>query len=150
MSITTETASRHWATELIGRPFWPGEEGPHRFDCWGLVRFIYATRYGLELPQYPINHANTAAVAGAITQTLNGDDWHRVVAMEEGDVAVMGSNSRLHHVGIWIASNGGLVLHATRPTVTAQTLDQLRVRGLPNVQFYRYRNGNNRSHHQPV
>lgn len=38
------------AQALVGRPYAPGGTGPDRFDCSGLVQYVYA-RAGLALPR---------------------------------------------------------------------------------------------------
>lgn len=37
---------------LIGAPFEFGGRGPDKFDCYGLVRYLYQTEHGVLIPDY--------------------------------------------------------------------------------------------------
>jgi len=52
----------HWAEELIGRPWEACGRGPHAFDCWGLARWCWRTRFGIAVPEIPVDAANLRAV----------------------------------------------------------------------------------------
>ena len=41
-----------WWARYIGLPFQDGGRGPHAFDCWGLVRDVYARELAVALPSY--------------------------------------------------------------------------------------------------
>jgi hypothetical protein len=56
-----------------------------------------------------------------------------------GDVAVLGSNARSHHVGLWFSLDTGLIVHATKPYVTAETALSIATKGMANIKFYRYK-----------
>lgn len=112
-------------TELapyLGKEFeWRGR-GPDRYDCWGLVRAIYADCLGIDLPSgiddYPA--MDDKAARGRLLQD-GQDGWRAIVtrglpmepltvhaAPQSGDVVLMRRGQWLGHVGL-------LVVDATRP-----------------------------------
>jgi cell wall-associated NlpC family hydrolase len=122
---------------LIGKRFVPGASGPDAFDCWGLVTWVYARQLGLVLPEYPLSRNYRPDMATTIAEVLGEETWERIEKPVDLCAVVMGATQRYHHVGIWIAADGGLVLHATRPHVIAQKREE--IQGMPFMQFYRLR-----------
>lgn len=101
-----------WAGRYVGKPFAYGGRGPAEFDCWGLVKDVYDTELGVELPDYgEISADHLRAIVKAITIGHDGDSWMPVRDPQEYDVCVM----RLHgstltgHVGVLIDT--GWMLH---------------------------------------
>ena len=137
MPTTPAKGSRHWATELIGKRFATGTSGPDSFDCWGLVTWVYARQYGVVLPEYPLGRNYRPDMAATIAEVLGEQTWERIEKPVDGCAVVMGSSQRYHHVGIYLAVDGGLILHATRPQVIAQKRED--IKGMPFMQFYRLR-----------
>lgn len=105
-----------WAARYVGAPFADGGRGPVSFDCWGLVRAVYADHRGVDLPTYgDISSGDLVRVARAMA----GDraDWRPVDAPAPFDVALMsaGHGGRMGvHVGVMV--DGVNMLHTERAT----------------------------------
>jgi cell wall-associated NlpC family hydrolase len=106
-----------WAAAFVGLPFVDGGRGPAAFDCWGLVRAVYAARLGVDLPSYgEISARDLARVARAMR---GGQDvgWRSVDTPAELDVVLMRPTSGgdfTAHVGVCLG--GGQVLHTEPAT----------------------------------
>jgi len=130
----------HWASPYIGRPWQSGGQGPESYDCWGLVRAIYRSRYGLELPAVAVDADRPLAVRHAVAAGAAEKLWRAVTIdeLEEGDVVVMSQALQPDHVGLWLDSGG--VLHCARHVgVCFQRPSQLCVHGWNLIAGYRRR-----------
>ena len=85
-----------WARSRKGSPYSYGADGPHRFDCSGLTRWVYG-KVGKYLP-----HSSSAQVSK--TQRISRDNRRR------GDLVFFYSRSGVYHVGIY--AGHGYVWHA--------------------------------------
>lgn len=131
----------HWATKYIGLPYEPAGRGPDKVDCWGLVRLVYQREFQIELPLYPGIALETDSLKAtiAIAEGLQRD-WWPVSAPFDGCLVAMSQKRSIHHIGIFIAADGGKVLHcwhAAQQTV-AETVHSLRMRGMKTILFYQH------------
>lgn len=131
----------HWAETYLGRPWVSGAAGPDAYDCYGLVRAVYAGRFGVALPVLEVDAARPLAAARAMRDFEGYGAWVSVDGRPaEGDVIQMGHARHPHHVGIWIDADGGRVLHSVEGTgVLAQPLASLRLHGWNILTIYRRR-----------
>ena len=85
-----------WARSRKGARYVYGAVGPHRFDCSGLTRWVYA-RVGRSLP-----HSSSAQVR----------DVNRISRSNarRGDLVFFYSHGSVYHVAIW--AGHGYVWHA--------------------------------------
>ena len=104
----------HRAEELIGRPWEAGGRGPDAFDCWGLVRWCWGRHFAIEVPEIPVDAANLRAVLSGFRHHPERRRWQAVERSCEGDGVLMRQSRHPVHVGIWLAVDGGGVLHAAR------------------------------------
>jgi cell wall-associated NlpC family hydrolase len=108
VSTGTEIAMR--AMSLLGAPYQWGGEGPTRFDCSGLVRFVHE-QLGIEAPR-------TAAAQFSAAKRV------QLNRIEPGDLLFFRiDSSRISHVAIYAGE--GRFIHApeTGRTVELRTLD---------------------------
>jgi cell wall-associated NlpC family hydrolase len=127
----------HWVYEYIGKPYVKGSFGPDSFDCWGLVWTVYKNRFEIELPRFLfVDNQSALDIRRAMKE--NARQYEELAQPEEGCIVGIGQGRELSHVGIWIESDGGLVLHATAPRVLAQSLKALRLAGFQKIQFYKH------------
>ena len=87
-----------WARSRKGSPYSYGADGPHRFDCSGLTRWVYG-KVGKYLP-----HSSSAQVDK--TQRISRDNRRR------GDLVFFYSRSGVYHVAIY--AGRGRIWHAPR------------------------------------
>lgn len=150
---------KHWAFDYLGKPWLIGGRGPDTFDCWGLVYCIYRDHYGILLPSYPtITSKNLLAVTKYITNgaTSSDSDWVRLDNPVDGCVVALSKNNRiLHHVGIYLTIDKGMVLHATDAgSVIAQPITDLKRWGWSRIEYYTHKDyqndGSNSRNNQPI
>ena len=102
----------HWAAGLIGMPYRKGAAGPDCWDCWGLVRHVFATRYGIAMPLVAVADGSADNVS-AIKRAAVVSGWRPAAQpAQDGDIVLMqGIEGR--HVGVMVEADGRLgLLHA--------------------------------------
>lgn len=128
----------HWAEAYIGKPWVKGTSGPDSYDCWGLVQSIYAARYGVTLPRVELDTYSPREVARVLASHPERTRWEHVESPQEGDAVLMSHALDPSHVGIWVASPPGGVLHAVRGIgVIFSTRDALYLNRWGRLEFYR-------------
>lgn len=132
----------HWATELIGKPWEYGAQGPDAFDCWGFTRFVQRTQYGVEMPavQVPEDWREAREVLETHEER---NRWNPVAVPGDGDVVLMARNRIPLHIGVVVKANGvDGVLHCFDPAgVVFQTQQGLRAAGWGRLTYYRRQQG---------
>ena len=109
---------RSWAAAYVGRPWAPGADGPLAFNCWGLVRHVFKTREGIDLPLVAVDESESVDPGNifAIKQAARVAGMRRVGlgrAPQVMDVAVL-LGPGTAHVGIVVLANGRLsLLHSS-------------------------------------
>jgi hypothetical protein len=132
----------HWATDLIGRPYRRGAHGPDEFDCWGLVRHVFATVHGIDMPVVTVGSLDDATLdnVAAIKRAAQVSGWRPSGdhTMAEHDIVLMnGLEGR--HVGVMVRANGALLLlHCVEQLgVCVQPLADLARSGFTGFVFWR-------------
>lgn len=137
----------HWAVRYLGAPWESGESGPHAYDCYGLVRAVYADQYGIDLPIIHADSLRPLSARRAMRDYPGYSDWRPVQSPVEGDVIQMGHAKHPHHVGVYLDVDGGRVLHSvTGAGVLAQSLAALKTHGWNIITIYRRRDARTVSH----
>lgn len=133
--------SFEWVEGLIGKPWVAGGRGPDKFDCWGLVTWVYNHVLNIELPQVPfIDPKDVSQVARQIAKASICGQWERLAKPEALCVIPMSTARAFHHVGLFLPIDGGTVLHAfDKANVIAQTFPSLRAKGINRFEFYRFK-----------
>ena len=126
----------HWAEKYIGRPWANGASGPESFDCYGLVRAVYAAERGIDLPVICVDAHAPMAVRHAMASQSEYSHWIEIDgAPQDFDVVLMSAARHPHHVGVWVA--GGM-LHAVEGAgVVHQSRASLAGHGWHMVVIYR-------------
>ncbi|KFF50451.1 hypothetical protein GY26_01815 [Gammaproteobacteria bacterium MFB021] len=98
-------------SEYIGLPYRVEGRGPDAYDCWGLVRLVYAERLGIALPSHVGYDATLSAhTASLIEQGRPG--WRAVADPEPYDVVLLNVAGVPNHIGLVVAP--GWMLHTTQ------------------------------------
>lgn len=133
------SAQLHWAFQYVGLPWESGAQGPRAFDCWALVRHVQREHFGRELPLIDVDAHNLAAVHVAFASHAERARWIKVDAPQEGDCVLTHKGQHPDHVGIYLAADGGRVLHAVQGSgVVCTALPALRRLGWEPIEFYRF------------
>lgn len=101
-----------WAAQYIGKPYAVGGAGPEVYDCWGLVRWVQQAHFGITVPVIEVDAHDVRACIRAFSGHGERARWVEVVSPKPGDCLLMSQNKQPTHVGVWVADNGGAVLHA--------------------------------------
>lgn len=123
--------SAHWAAEYIGLPWVAGTS-----DCWNFARRVWAERFGLDVPEVPVDPADPRAVRHGLVSSGERRAWLDIERPAEGDAVLMARGTRACHVGIWIWP--GAVLHSIEHSgVICTEPDRLAGLGYRILGFYR-------------
>lgn len=123
-----------WVLAYLGAPWMAGADGPHAYDCWGLVRAVYRDRLGIVLPMIDVDALSPLAVRRALTRHAERAHWRALAVPQPYAVALMSHGTRPHHVGVW---TGEAVLHAIEGAgVVHQSLSSLKVHGWRVLEIY--------------
>jgi len=106
-----------WAASYIGIEY--ADRGRTReggLDCWGLVRLVYAERFGVILPSFAESYTgreDRAGIAAAIVGTASGSDWAPADRPRLGDVLSFRVGRDEGHVGMVLGglAGGGWMIH---------------------------------------
>ncbi|MGN8811117.1 C40 family peptidase [Lactobacillus amylovorus] len=80
------------AKEQVGKPYVWGATGPDKFDCSGLVQYVYQHAAGINLPRTTYDQVK-------VGQTVPLDK------LQAGDLVFWGSETTPYHVAIYIGNN---------------------------------------------
>lgn len=119
----------HWAAQYIGRRWAAGATGPEYFDCWGLFRHVQHEQFGIEVPAIAPDSYGTLSCAKTFRDHPEREHWQPIgeQAPQEGDCVLMSSGNHPRHIGVWLAVDGGGVLHCVQGAgVVYQSLQALK------------------------
>lgn len=125
----------HWAAKYLGMPWSPD------CDCWGFFRLVQREQFGRDLPAIPLDDYRLPRKSAVIAGHPERANWVGIDPSEavDGDGVMMKEGDRDAHVGIWVAVDGGLVLHSDNPGGGQLTpLDRL-ADEYTCIKFYRHK-----------
>jgi len=123
----------HWAETYLGDAWVAGTH-----DCWAFARRVWRERFGLAVPAIDFAAHSALACRRALAQQPERQNWLEVMQPAEGDAVLMGKNARPAHVGVWVAANGGAVLHCLEGAgVVCNSLTALQINGWRVLGYYR-------------
>jgi hypothetical protein len=130
----------NWAAKYIGIPYVMSGRDASGVDCWGLICLVYLQEFGMDLPVIPgIPAAETLALCAAIEKEVK-QDWTEVEKPFDACAVTMSQGEVMHHVGLWVAADGGKVMHCWgRHKVIADTVKGISLKGIRQMKFYRHR-----------
>jgi cell wall-associated NlpC family hydrolase len=126
----TLTFPGHWTAPYIGFPWVEYGRGPDAFDCWGLMRLVYACELGIDVPCLAGAYADPAERAEV--DRLRREDprlsvWRDVPADELRPFDVLLFGGATLHVGVAIDRSRMLHIDRGRTSEVAR-LDRMRWR----------------------
>lgn len=98
-----------WSNAYVSPPvpFLIGGRDRAGWDCWGLLRCVYAEQMGIELPAMAGEYAGVtdhAAFAALFEREVS--EWVQVDRPHEGDAVWMRILGQPCHVGVWLPGPG--------------------------------------------
>lgn len=126
-----------FASSYVGRPY--SKTGLH---CWELVRRCQADVFGRDLPAILEHPGTKIGVARLMAKRNAHPDWHLVATPKHGAVVFMtraghGPERAAIHSGVYLALDGGGVLHTDAPHgVVFESLTELKARNWAGLSFY--------------
>ncbi|MDT7849912.1 NlpC/P60 family protein [Methylophilus sp. VKM B-3414] len=128
----------HWAFAYLGTPWVRGGEGPG-YDCYSFVRMVQHQHFGIVMPVIDVDADDFRAVATHMQQSHEKANWQRVSQPQEGDCVLMAHAKYPTHIGVYLAADGGGVLHCVRGEgVVFSSLSALVLSGWGRLEYYRY------------
>lgn len=131
----------HWTYELLGIPWSPDGVTLETFSCWGLLRYVYKTQKGIELPEVQgFDFSSILDCRKAVESSI--PSWVRTKTPKNlSAVALSRSTKFVHHVGIWLEADGGVILHCHEVSgVVIETPASMAAQGWKTIDFYDHRN----------
>lgn len=121
--------------DYVGLPWVSGGVGPDAFDCWGLLSWIQRHHFGLILPSLP----DLVDARRALYQhQIDSGAWQVRPMPVHGCGALLRGGDR-PHVGVFLAVDGGGVLHAQEGDgVVFTARSNLKRMGYPRAAWYRF------------
>lgn len=130
----------HWAADYLGQPWQAGAQGPAAWDCWAFFRHVQQLHFGVTVPEVDVDAMNLHAVAHAFAGHDERARWAEVTKPQDGDAVLLAHNRYPSHVGVWLAIDGGGVLHCQQGSGVIFTQPaRLAHMGWQRVQFFRFR-----------
>jgi cell wall-associated NlpC family hydrolase len=130
----------HWIEKYLGVRWKTGGRSLAGADCWGLLRCIYESEFGIKLNEHPVPAGALANYVKVTEHELGSGDWNETDAPADGDVVAMGKDKHFSHVGVLIRSEAGLCLLHTRHAASSHLVPLARLleEGWDNIKFYRH------------
>lgn len=126
-----------FASAYIGRPY-----DPVGLHCWELVRRAQEDIFNRKLPLVMEHPGTKLAVARLMARRDKHPGWRRFDAPQHGAVVFMtraghGPERAAIHSGVYLAMDGGGILHTDEPHgVAFESLAELRARNWSGLAFY--------------
>lgn len=124
--------------EIIGRPYRLGAQGPDAYDCYSAARAVQRSIFMREMPAFEMpSEAGRQAIAAAIAMHPERDRWKEIKAPSDGALVTMARHLQGYHIGVWIADEDGLIVHAIEgPGVVASRMLELEAEGWRKFRFH--------------
>ena len=126
-----------WVHKYLGLPWKAGGRSDGEFDCWGLLREVYKTQLGVELPI--INGFDARCVSGCVSGIEHGmSDWAQLdLPIDFCGVGLSMSKKFIHHVGVFLDVDGGQILHChEKAGVIIESPSEMRMKSWRTINYY--------------
>ncbi|QTD94333.1 C40 family peptidase [Burkholderia anthina] len=126
----------------IGLPWVSGAIGPDAFDCWGLLRWVQRVHFATDLPARELD---AELMRDLYQKQMAAGAW-RVISMPAHGCGALLRGGDRPHVGVYLAIDGGGVLHAQQGVgVIFTSIRKLKMMGYSRVSWYDFISRDNRS-----
>jgi cell wall-associated NlpC family hydrolase len=102
---------KFWADKYVGKPYAVNGSGPDSFDCWGLVRYVLASEFGVLLPEYKYDSAAVDPVLSNHHELVHQHlgDYRSLGGPQDGAIVLLRADGDRPHVGVCVGVSD--VLH---------------------------------------
>ena len=104
---TPDGSTPHWASQYIGLPWVAGSS-----DCWSFARSVWREHFGWDVATVDVDAASRLQSLKAFDAHPEYEHWQMVEQPQKGDACLMGKSDRPSHIGVYLAADGGGVLHS--------------------------------------
>ena len=102
-----------WLLPLLNKPWRAYATGPKAYDCWGVVYAAFPHVVGASVKRHLDVKSNCPrAFEKAVADEIATGAWEQIPEPEHGCLVLLGTGAELRHVGLWLAINGGRMLHS--------------------------------------
>ncbi|WP_372836965.1 NlpC/P60 family protein [Puniceibacterium confluentis] len=105
-----------WASAYVGLPYAGRGSEAEGHDCWGLVRLVYRSELGIELPSYQGRAADgveLAEIDRLIARASDSDWWERRASVSPFNVLTFRRGRLSSHVGVAVTARQMLHMDET-------------------------------------
>lgn len=134
---------KDWTEEYVGLPWSKAGNGPTEYNCWNLVRKIKQEQQNIHLPEHnAITGEDFERYALKITRESGSEKWKRLQSPEAFCLVGMSLSQKfLHHVGLYLPEDGGVVLHCHESSgCIIEDVQSLKMKGWRRIEYYGYCN----------
>lgn len=105
----------------LGTPWREGADGPDAYDCMSFTRMIQARHFGVQMDRVMIaDYDDGLGLLALLNSCGERAHWEPVKTPRHGDIVVA---RRPFHIGVYLAVDGGGVLHCLRGAGVVFTRD---------------------------
>lgn len=101
----------HWAEQYLDHRWESGANGPDAWDCWTFFRHVQAVHFGRDVPAVGVRAENIHEVTRAFGSHCERARWREIDVPGDGDAVLLAHSRYPSHVGVFLAIDGGGVLH---------------------------------------
>lgn len=129
-----------WPEKYLGYKWLTGGRDANTgLDCWGLLRFIYAREFRIDVPEYAATPGALAAPDAVLEGEKASHAWFEIESPTPGDVVALGNLTGFSHVGVYVMIPEPAIIHiAAGRTSTILTLKGMKRQGFSKQKFYRH------------
>jgi len=126
-----------WVRKYIGLEYEDTCRGPTKFDCWGLVVWVYKHEFGMDVGEDIVYDSKLAKIKQFRD---NFSSWTKVENPIEGDGTMFLLSGKIPHCGIYIGD--GKMLHIDEGLMSCiQRMNDIKWKSRFEG-YYRYSNSN--------
>ena len=127
----------YWVNDYINKPWRAYARGTDAYDCWGLVIHVLGHHFNTFTHQHSsVITDDSEGITTAFYEELSSGQWKAIDTPEHGSVVVCWQSGKVRHVGVYLAIDGGLILHSKENKgVTTDRLPAFQ-QVFSKVQFY--------------
>jgi hypothetical protein len=123
----------HWTSKYIGKPYIKGKQ-----DCWTVFCDIQQNVFNKSVESIDFGQISEFSVRKEFLNHPLRQRFKRLKMPIDGCAVFLSKGQYTSHIGVYIASGEGKVIHAIEHSGTIiQTISELEIHGWKKIEFYR-------------